>query len=324
LLNKVPPPTTVSVVRALSSRDQLMAAFAEFLRLDVASGDASPDTLRTYRRQVAAWTAWCCEASVHPASATVADVKRYRRDLIDRGLASATIALRLAVLSRLYGAAKVAGLRADNPAAGVRPPRDKRPVDRFLCLTEVELALLFRAVPKDGRLKHLRDRAVLGLMGLQGLRTVEIARANVSDLREQADGASLLVRGKGRDRVAYLRDDVSQAIRSYLSARRATPPDADGLPLFLSASNSTQGHRLSRRGVRMLVDSYLEKIDAKRPGLSAHGLRHTAATLSYRYTRDIRAVQDLLGHASPTTTSRYAHVVDASKNNPARRVPVKL
>ena len=75
---------------------------------------------------------------------------------------------------------------ADNPAVSIRAPRDRRAPEDFGYLSEVELALLFRAVPHDQKLKHLRDRARLGLLGLQALRTVEITRANVADL--QRDG----------------------------------------------------------------------------------------------------------------------------------------
>lgn len=81
---------------------------------------------------------------------------------------------------------------------------------------------------------------------------------------------------------------------------------------------------MGRRGIRKAVDSYLRKADLKRPGLSDHALRHTAATLAYRYSRDLRAVQDMLGHADPKTTARYARVVDMAKDNPALTVPVTL
>ena len=204
------------------------AAFARFLRLDVANGDASLDTVRGYRSQLAAWVAWCAEHAVDARTASVEDVKRYREDLVAQGRQPTTIAHKLNVLRRVYAAAVAAGLRADNPATGIRAPRDRRAPEDFGYLSEVELALLFRAVPHDGTLKHLRDRALLGLLGLQALRTIELMRANVDDLQRRGDDWALLVHGKSHDRLVFLRPDVAEALRGYLAARGRVPEDADG------------------------------------------------------------------------------------------------
>jgi site-specific recombinase XerD len=156
------------------------------------------------------------------------------------------------------------------------------------------------------------------------LRTVEIARANVDDLQHRDDHWALLVRGKGHDRLIYLREDVTQAVHAYLEARDDVRPDPLGLPLMTAVGNRAGGKRLSRRGVRKIVDGHLRRLELKRPGLSNHALRHTGATLAYKYTHDLRAVQDLLGHADPRTTARYARVVDKALNNPAAAVPIRL
>jgi len=308
-------------VPALADLDR---AFAEFLRLDVANGDAAPDTIRGYRTQVAAWLDWCRARMCHPGLAGVDDVKAYRQDLVARGYKRATIAYKLVILRRFYKAAVDAGLRRDNPGAGVRPPRERRAIEDFGYLSEVELTLLFRAVPKEQKEKFLRDRALLALFGLQGLRTVEIERANVDTLQHRGEGMTLLVRGKTRDRLAHLRPDVANALAAYLAVRGDVAGDAQGVPLFTAVGNFSGGARLGRRGIRKTVDGYLRAIEAKRPGVSDHALRHTAATLAYRYSHDLRAVQDMLGHADPKTTARYARVVDMAKSNPALTVPIKL
>jgi len=75
---------------------------------------------------------------------------------------------------------------------------------------------------------------------------------------------------------------------------------------------------------RSVVDGYLRQAGLKRPGVSDHALRHTAATLAYKYTRDLRAVQHMLGHADPRTTARYAHLVERLQQNPALAVPVEV
>jgi site-specific recombinase XerD len=319
-----PAPETAIVAASAGAAENLDAAFARFLRLDVANGDASPDTIRGYRSQLAAWVNWCAEHAVDAKTATVDDVKRYREDLVGHGRQATTIAHKLNVLRRVYAAAVAAGLRVDNPATGVRAPRDRRAPEDFGYLSEVELALLFRAVPHDQELKHLRDRALLGLLGIQALRTVEITRANVADLQPHGDSWALLVHGKYHDRLVFLRPDVADAVRAYLVARGTIAPDKLGEALIVADGNFARGHRLSRRGVRHVVDGYLRAANVKRPQVSNHALRHTSATLAYRYTHDLRAVQDMLGHQDPKTTARYARVVDRARTNPALKVPVEL
>ncbi len=307
-----------------SGSEDLEAAFARFLRLDVADGDAAADTIRGYLGQLAAWLRWCAAHSTAVGAATPDDVKRYREDLVRQGRKPNTIAHKLNVLRRVYAAAVAAGLRPDNPVAGIRPPRDKRAVEDFGYLSEVELALLFRAVPRDGALKHRRDRALLGLLSLQALRTVEIMRAGVADLQRRGEDWALLVHGKAHDRLVFLRPDVADALRDYLTERGHVAADEEGEPLLSAVGNFAGGHRLSRRGVRHVVDAYLQLAQLKRPRLSNHALRHTGATLAYRYTHDLRAVQDMLGHQDPKTTARYARVVDRARTNPALKVPVDL
>jgi integrase/recombinase XerD len=299
-------------------------AFARFLRLEVANGDATPDTIRSYRAQVGIWVRWCAANDLDPATAGPDEVKRYRQHLVNDGLQPTTVANKLAILRRFYAAIQAAGLRPDNPAAGIRPPRAKKAPEDFGYLSEVELTLLFRSVPVLDDEAALRDRALLALLGLQGLRTVEIERANVDDLRQRGDDTALLVRGKYHDRLVYLRSDVADALNAYLDDRASPLDDGLGRPLFTAVGNRAGGRRISRRGVRFTVDRHLREAGLKRAGVSDHALRHTAATLAYRYSHDLRAVQDLLGHRDPRTTSRYARVVDLATTNPVLKVPVKL
>jgi len=307
-----------------------LAAFARFLSRNVASGDPAADTRATYAVHVATWLAWCRGTDLDVPRATVDDVEDFREALIGAGCRPATVAIKLTLVRRFYDAAIRAGLRQDNPAAGVRGPREKRAAEDFGFLSEGELALLLRTVPqrvdKHGQplVADARDKALLALLSLQVLRTVEIARANVDDLQRRDEQWALLVHGKGHDRLIYLRQDVADALQAYLERRGATRPDTLGLPLFVAVGNRAGGCRLSRRGLRKIVDGHLRRLDLKRPGLSNHALRHTGATLAYKYTHDLRAVQDLLGHADPRTTARYARIVDKALNNPAAAVPIRL
>ena len=142
-------------------------------------------------------------------------------------------------------------------------------------------------------------------------------RANVDDLQRRGDDWALLVHGKSHDRLVFLRPDVADALRGYLAARGCVQADAESEPLLAAVGNYAGGHRLSRHGVRHVVDSYLRAAKVKRPRVSNHALRHTGATLAYLYTHDLRAVQGMLGHQDPKTTARYARVVDQA--GPTRR-----
>jgi DNA-binding NarL/FixJ family response regulator len=138
------------------------------------------------------------------------------------------------------------------------------------------------------------------------------------------DQPELIVRALKAGAVGYLRQDVAEAINAYLVARETVKTDKDGTPLFTAVGNFAGGGRLSRRGIRKTVDSYVARAELKRPGVSGHALRHTAATLAYKHTRDLRGVQEMLGHSDPKVTTRYAHVVDRAQNNPAAAVPVSV
>ena len=98
--------SALPATRPRQTASALDAAFADFLRLDLANGDASEDTIRGYRSMVGRWVAWCGEQEVEPATATVADVKRYRQALIEADYKPASIRLLLAVVRRFYEAAR--------------------------------------------------------------------------------------------------------------------------------------------------------------------------------------------------------------------------
>lgn len=136
------------------------------------------------------------------------------------------------------------------------------------------------------------------------------------------------VEAKRHRRTVPLRSDIAIVLWQYLDARQAIgetlTPDR---PLFLTVGNRFGGQRLSRRGLRYVVDQYLQATDLKHSGgrkLSAHSLRHTAGTLGLRSGADLRQVQDLLGHADPKTTAIYAHVNDRYASNPALGIDVQV
>ena len=323
-----PQLTSVVPCRRVLVPGAMEAAFAEFLRVDVASGDASLDTIEHYLNEVDYWVAWCAEQSFDPATIATAHIKRYRQALIEANYNPVTIRWKLMIVRRFYDAARNAGLRLDNPAAGVKGPRVRHATEDFKYLSEEELSKLLSAIPDPesatgwDKLRRMRNQLMVGMMALQALRTIEVERANVEDLTEKGENIVLLVRGKTRDRIVYLRPDTGSRIKGYVALRGEVAADADGTPLFSTISYHC--HRLTRGCIRTQTDNCLRLAGLKRPGISNHALRHTAATLGYLHTGDLRAVQELLGHSDPRMTSRYAHVVDMPKRNPALFIPIKV
>jgi integrase/recombinase XerD len=322
--------TTSSNKIATVSTENLLAVFAEFLDIDVSAGDAATDTLNTYRRQLEQFLLWCNHHQINPVEVTKDEIKNYRRWMIDKKkFKPATIALKLAVVRRFYQAAVDKGLLGINPAAGVKPPREKRdPADKITYLEKAEVEQLFKAIPNDGSLKAARDRALIAIMTLEGTRTVELHRTNISDLVRQGNNLGIRVEGKRSIRVVPLTPALVKILMEYLYLREEMGEILKASqPLFISVGNRAKGQRISRRGIRLIVDNYLQQTSLKyTPGrtISAHSLRHTAGTLALRAGAELRQVQDLLGHADPRTTCIYAHVADRWINNPALKLGIEI
>ena len=152
----------------------LLVDFGEFLRLHVADGDASEHTIQSYHSNAAQFVRWCQDEGLDPARATERDLIAYRKYLTER-YTRGTVAVKLAAVKRLFEAATWHGLRPDNPAAGLRAPRDKTErAERIKFLPLEGLRRLLNA-PRDDTPSGIRDRVILALMGRHGLRVSEVA-----------------------------------------------------------------------------------------------------------------------------------------------------
>jgi integrase/recombinase XerD len=310
--------------------DELIGVFTNFLQFDVANGSASGDTIVTYWLQVKQYLEWCRESKLDPRAATRETIKIYRWWLGEqRGYKSKTIAIKLTAVSRLYDAAIEYGLMGSNPVWGIKPPTESiDPAARITYLEQGEATTLLKSIETRTPLKTLRDKLLLGVMLLEGTRTVEMHRLNIGDVVRQGQKVGLKVSSKRHTRVVPLTPQLAQVLEQYLTAQRGAGFDCmvDN-PLLINLSNFGRGERLSRRGIRQVVDKYLQATNLKYMEgrtLSAHSLRHTAGTLALRNGATLRQVQDLLGHADPRTTAIYAHVGDRWENNPALKVGIDL
>ena len=208
-------------------------------------------------------------------------------------------------------------LLAENPTENLTPPKAKKALPHFLSL-EQSIELLNAVDGPDQE----RDRCMLTLFLNCGMRLSELVGINISDVVRNNN--TLRILGKGnKERIVYLNQPCIDAINSYLAVR---PKDGvvDRNALFLSARKQ----RISPKTVQFIVKKYLAKIGLDGPGYSVHKLRHTAATLMYRYGNvDIRVLQDILGHQNLGTTEIYTHtsseqMESAINSNPLAKVNV--
>lgn len=165
-----------------------------------------------------------------------------------------------------------------------------------------------------------RDYAILSLMLTTGLRTISVARASIKDLSTVGDFTVLFHQGKGRDeRSEYVKlaEPVEEAIRDYLTARGEAEEHE---PLFASASSRNKGGRMTTRSISRIAKENLIEAGFKSDRLTAHSLRHTAATLNLLNGGTVQETQQLLGHSSINTTLIYSHALERAKNDSENRI----
>jgi len=183
-------------------------------------------------------------------------------------------------------------------------PQPKGHLRESLTLAQVKDLL---AQIDTSTLQGKRDFAMVNLMVRTGLRTIEVVRANVEDVRQEAGEPVLWIQGKGKSSkgdFVILVEKALNPILAYLAARGKADP---GDPLFTSISDRNEGERLTTRTIRGIVKAALRKINIESDKLTAHSLRHSFATLSLRAGAPLIQVRDALRHSSIETTEIYAH-----------------
>ncbi len=278
--------------------ERLLARFLEHLRTN---RGASPYTLKNYRTDIGQFIEYCRERDVRRlAQIDRAFLRAYLETLEARGYAKASIVRRLAEL-RSFGAFLVRdGVVQQNPFRAVSAPRRPERLPRFLTVAEVEALL---EAPDLETPAGLRDRAIIEVLYGAGLRVSELAALDVGDV--DLAQAQVRVIGKGsKERIGLLGQPAVQALRRYIEAGR--PALLGGRPTSALWLNR-RGGRLSTRAVALML-SRAARQAGLRQNVSPHMLRHSFATHLLDGGADIRIVQELLGHASLSTTQVYTHV----------------
>lgn len=279
--------------------DALADAFLEYLRTE---RNASALTIRNYGADLGEFATWfrertgteCRWVALEPIHA-----RGYLVHLTERKLERTTIHLKMSALRSFYRWLVRMGHVKQNPVIGLALPKLAKKLPKFLTIPQVE-ALLEAPLKADGEeVAKRRDKAILEVLYSAGLRIHELVGLNDDDV--DLLGEIVRVRGKGKkERLAALGAPAVEAVRQYQELRGAGSPRE---ALF----RNLQGDRLTARSVQRLLKKYLIATGLD-PSLTPHKLRHSFATHLLDAGADLRSVQELLGHASLSTTQIYTHV----------------
>jgi site-specific recombinase XerD len=260
-------------------------------------------TRHAYAIDAEQFAAWADARGLEPQTVGVRELRRYLAELSERGNAPTTVARKLATLRALLRVQIELGARRENPAELLSSPKRPRRLPRVLKPDEVET--LLDRIPARTPLE-LRDRALFELAYASGLRAEELVSLDLDSV--DFDAESLRVEGKGgKTRIVPVGEPALRALERYLSAGR---PPLDGRgerALLLSKS----GQRLSTSDVRRRLRVWARRAAHGAPALvhaHPHALRHSFATHLLEGGADLRAIQELLGHATISTTQVYTRV----------------
>jgi integrase/recombinase XerC len=275
------------------------SALAAFDR-DLSARSAAEATRKAYSNDVGQLAAWADSMDRDPDSLGHRDLRRFAAVLSERGISKAGVARKLAAIRAFYGALIRAGEMASNPADLVATPKQDRKLPRVL--SREEMQTLLDGIPAGTPLE-MRDRAMLELAYSCGLRAEEVVNLNTDS--PDFDGERLRIEGKGgKTRLVPMGEPAQAALTRYLERGRRALVGADTEDALLV---SKSGRRLHPSDVRRRLERWVREA-AIAGGVSPHALRHSFATHLLEGGADLRSIQELLGHASLSTTQVYTQV----------------
>jgi integrase/recombinase XerD len=281
----------------------------------MAAQDVRETSKQAYRKGLEKFLSWLAAEGISQPDRE--SILRFKSYLMDSGLETNTVNCYLVAVKRFFayleGKKKYPNVAKD--IKGVRRPRGHLR-DSF---TPSQVRALLSQIDTS-TVQGKRDYAIINLMARTGLRTMEVVRADVGDIRQNGGETLLNVQGKGRDSkdsFVILTEKSLFPILHYLGVRgKADHED----PLFVSLSDRNKYQRLTTRTLRMIVKENLRNINIDNPKLSAHSFRHFFAIQSLRAGAQLLQVKEAMRHASIETTQKYLHVVDRIQNGAERFV----
>jgi integrase/recombinase XerD len=281
---------------------------ARFLEMMSAERGAAANSLAAYGRDLQSYLEFLSGKGVLLKTAATDDVRGFLADAEYHGLARTTAARRLSAVKQFHQFLLAEGLNPENPAAIVEGPRAAKPLPKMLSDTEM-IALLAAAEDRVQKakgksvFKALRMQCLLELLAATGLRVSELV--GLSYRSALTDDVFLTIKGKGgRERIVPFSERARGFLKTYVRALKA---ETDSEPKWLFPSHGLGG-MLTRQhfGLELKVLARAAGLDAT--GVSPHVLRHVFASDLLAHGADLRAVQQMLGHADISTTQIYTHV----------------
>ena len=261
----------------------------------------SKRTTSAYGVDLAHFSVYCGNNGFLPEEASSTQVRGFVADLSSEGIASVSVNRALSSIRGFYRWLVRFGYREDDPSTPLRNLKTPKPLPAFLW--EGEMAHFSELPDKAGILWPERDKALILTMYSGGLRISETAGLNLKDMESDYSCARIIGKGN-KERRVFFSEEVREALSAYLPGRQQRikaerPTDR----LFISL----KGGAISVPGLRWIISKYAERSGLEK-SINPHSLRHGFATHLVNSGCDIRVVQELLGHASISTTQRYTHV----------------
>jgi integrase/recombinase XerD len=282
------------------------ALIERFLEMLVAERGLALNSEKAYRRDLEGAAAFLSKRGSGLAEATPEDIRAYLGQQKQAGMAPRSVARRVSALRQFYGFLLSEEERGDNPMTLIDSPRLGRSLPKVLSEEEVE-RLLAAARAEEG-LKGLRLSVLLELLYATGLRVSELVSLPISAVVRNPQ--VLMVRGKGdKERMVPLSDASRQALADYLPAREGALGEKARSP-WLFPSRSAPAAHITRERVWQQLKELAAKAGIATAKVSPHVLRHAFASHLLAHGADLRAVQQMLGHADISTTQIYTHVLD--------------
>lgn len=277
-----------------------------FLEMLSAERGAAANTLESYRRDLVDFAVFADKQGRAAKDADADLVRSYLKQLAGRGMAPRTQARRLSALRQFFRFLFAERMRRDDPTTVIDAPKAGRALPKYLSEEEVDRLLACAATHAGAEGKRLV--ALMEILYATGLRVTELVGLSLGALTR--DGLMLVVRGKGgKERMVPLSEPAQDAILDYLEVRSRFLPKGAKVSPYLFPSRSRQGFLTRARFAQILKELAIEAaLDPVR--VSPHVLRHSFASHLLAHGADLRALQQMLGHADISTTQIYTHVLD--------------
>ena len=276
-------------------------------------------TMKGYAVCLNAFSRWAQENGIEQP--TRADIRDYVRFLDSSGLKPSTRAQYFRVLKHMFDWATAEGLCPLDVTHGINGTwKIDKKHSKKQALSRIDVQKIAATIDRESEQgKRLYAMFLLGI--IDGLRTIEISRANIEDIKTIDSKAYLYVWGKGHsepDAPVLLPAEVQEALQLYIKSRTDNPTGKS--PLFVSTSNRSKGKRISPTTISTILKDMLKGAGYDSDRLTAHSLRHTSGTGVYKITKNLYLTQLHQRHANPETTEIYIHAEDREERDTEQRV----